>query len=1059
MVDNSRMTFTGELNNNENLDIFKTLLLKDDIPSLSDFKLDCNYYSEKDFVSKYKNSQTNLAISLNIQSLASKFDSFLTTLDLFDKNNINISIIALQEIWAIPDANTFSIKGFKFVYKARKSGRGGGVAFYIREGLSFKIIEKLSIFEENVFENLVVEITLPKQKSTIFSCIYRPNNHKTLTPNEQINEFLNIFAKHAESLSSLKLPTYILSDTNLDLLKINNENSKDFLEICTCYGFLPLISKATRFQNASYSAIDHIFALNEQNIYNAGVITDQLSDHMLTFCEIGNLIKKKASSNTRFIEKRIINDQTIQAFKVALFNQSWADVENAITPDIAFCEFFDVFNTLYELFFPLISIKVNKKFSPRNAFMTPALLVSRDRKLQLAKLSKKYPTVQNIDFYKSYRNLYNTLVRKSKNIHYGKKIQNCKGKSRKLWDVLKEITNSKGKKQETSEIEINDVRVSDKNTIVNGFKDYFSSIGKETANNVKPTTTNFSEFLPPRCDQSIFFQPTHPGEIIDILDNFEGKNSTDINGFSTAFLKKIAWNIASPLSIIANKSYEQGIFPDLMKISKTVPILKKDGIAHEMSSSRPISIVNAFSTVLEKLAEKRLMSFLLNTDFFFNAQFGFLKGRSTSHAILDLIDFVSKALNNNEYCLGIFLDVKKAYDSVSHEILLAKLENAGVRGIPLLWIKSFISNRRFKVFIDGYWSECSNPLDISVLQGSILGAILFLVYMNDFPRATQAKSLIYADDSNCLFKSNNLDNLKAFAETELKKISLWFRANKLQISAPKTQFMLFTSRNGKIIKDFSLSFDLNDPGEDDISNIIPLRRVSEYSGPRPEDKSVRMLGFYLDERLNFKHHIDIVSKKLSKATFILNRVKHTLPMKCRLLLYFSLFHCHLNYCSIILSAASPSVLNKLVKLQKRAVRTIKCAPFLAHTAEIFKDLNILPVKALIEYNVIIFMNKYRRNTLPPLFKDYFPLNHEVRHINYILRNVNNLHIVRVKYEYLKKFPFILFPEAWNNFSCGYKDEDNPFKFASQLKADLIYKHTIQNCSLIGCVDCLLHITF
>ena len=203
---------------------------------------------------------------------------------------------------------------------------------------------------------------------------------------------------------------------------------------------------------------------------------------------------------------------------------------------------------------------------------------------------------------------------------------------------MKEITNSKGKKQETSEIEINDVRVCDKNTIVNGFKDYFSS----TANNVKPTTSNF---LPPRCDQSIFFQPTHPGQIIDILDNFEGKNSTDINGFSIAFLKKIAWNIASPLSIIANKSYEQGIFPDLMKISKTVPILKKDGI---------------------------------NTDFFFNAQFGFLKGRSTcSHAILDLIDFVSKALNNNEYCLGIFLDVKKAYDSVSHEILLAKLENAG----------------------------------------------------------------------------------------------------------------------------------------------------------------------------------------------------------------------------------------------------------------------------------------------------------------------------------------------------------------------------------------------
>ena len=125
-----------------------------------------------------------------------------------------------------------------------------------------------------------------------------------------------------------------------------------------------------------------------------------------------------------------------------------------------------------------------------------------------------------------------------------------------------------------------------------------------------------------------------------------------------------------------------------------------------------------------------------------------------------------------------------------------------------------------------------------------MGAILFLVYFNDFPRATVAKSIIYADDSNCLFKSDSLENLKILVESELSKIYIWFRSNKLQISASKTQNMLFIPRHGKHIHDFSLSLNLNDPGEDVISNIVPLRRVSGLSGSRPEDKSIRMLGFY-----------------------------------------------------------------------------------------------------------------------------------------------------------------------------------------------------------------------
>ena len=166
-----------------------------------------------------------------------------------------------------------------------------------------------------------------------------------------------------------------------------------------------------------------------------------------------------------------------------------------------------------------------------------------------------------------------------------------------------------------------------------------------------------------------------------------------------------------------------------------------------MSSRQPISIVNAFSTVIEKRAEKKLMNFLLSTDFFHGSQLGFLKGRSTSHAVLEAVNYASKAINNNEFWVGIFLDVKKAYDCNDHSVLLNKLENAGVWGVTLKWFKSFISSRRFKVLLDGFWSDGSIPLDITVLQGSILGAILFLVYINDLPNSTISKSILYADDS------------------------------------------------------------------------------------------------------------------------------------------------------------------------------------------------------------------------------------------------------------------------------------------------------------------------
>jgi len=455
--------------------------------------------------------------------------------------------------------------------------------------------------------------------------------------------------------------------------------------------------------------------------------------------------------------------------------------------------------------------------------------------------------------------------------------------------------------------------------------------------------------------------------------------------------------VLCPLTTICNLSRSKGEFPDSLKISKTVPVFKKGGVSEEMSSYRPISIVNLFSKILESIVAKRLMNFLCSRKFFFNGQYGFLEGRSTAQAVLDLVNYISVAINNGEYCVGVFLDVKKAFDTVNHKILLKKLENAGVRGVALRWFENFLKNRCQRVKVDTEWSSSTKYINISVLQGSILGAILFLIFINDFPNSNCGKTVIYADDTNSLFKDSNLEQLREKAEFELNKISQWFRANKLQISPGKSKFMLFIPRHSKHIENFNLRLFNNDPGEISPLNYSPLIRVSENSGETPETKSIRVLGVFLDERLCFKNHIDIVSKKVSKSLFMLSRIKNILPKRCLRLLYFSLIHSHLNYCSIILSAAKKSMLNKLFKLQKKAVRIISLAEFRAHTAPLFSLQNILPLEALIEFNVLNFMYCYTKNNLSSSLSNVFPRNMHVRD-HYNLRNNYEFQVPRVRYE-------------------------------------------------------------
>ena len=246
------------------------------------------------FVNRFGNDNRIIILNSNIQSINGKFQELTTLVQLLKQAEINIDIITLQETWEIIDENAFLIPGFKFFHASRKLGKRGGVGVYIKEYLKPSPVPDKSLFIENIFESLVLEMTMPdSSKKTFISTFYRPNSHKTLSNNEQINYFFEALSTFLEALDSK--PAYICADANINQ-HLDNAHSADLNNVLSAYGFFNTITKATRFQNNSATAIDHIYTNIIRESYQTGVITDNISDHMLTFLVIDEKAKKELKS-------------------------------------------------------------------------------------------------------------------------------------------------------------------------------------------------------------------------------------------------------------------------------------------------------------------------------------------------------------------------------------------------------------------------------------------------------------------------------------------------------------------------------------------------------------------------------------------------------------------------------------------------------------------------------------------------------------------------------------------------------------------------------------------
>ncbi len=416
------------------------------------------------------------------------------------------------------------------------------------------------------------------------------------------------------------------------------------------------------------------------------------------------------------------------------------------------------------------------------------------------------------------------------------------------------------------------------------------------------------------------------------------------------------------------------------------------------------------------------------------------------------MNHLTKASNKKLFSIAIFCDLQKAFDTVDHNILFTKLFNIGVRGTELQWFKSYLQNRKQFVTIDGQQSSLLQIL-LGVPQGSILGPLLFIIYINDLEHYSSLDISLFADDTT-LYKSHaNLQLLIDNVNFEFQKIVCFFRSHKLSLHPEKTKFILFgPTRNLEIPQIFINFNDLNSPVN--LNPIVPMICVNTLEIP-----VIKYLGVYFDPHLSFKYHVSTISSKISKALYFLRMAKNFLNQKALKYIYYATLHSHLIYAIHIWTATNETTYRSLVLKQKKAVRIICHAKYNAHTEPLFKQQKILPLHLLIEYFKLQFMQRFVQGYLPISFENVWVTNRIQRENEdqITLRNDDCFFIPFARLSNLKYHPLVNFPKTWENFPNGeIKFIRNKNEFNSKLKLHFLEQlSSVITCNRLFCPACAL----
>lgn len=770
-----------------------------------------------------------------------------------------------------------------------------------------------------------------------------------------------------------------MGDFNINILNSDNHLMTDsFVNNLATYFFQPHILHPTRITSHSATLIDNIFFNSLDHNTVSGNILSDVSDHLPNFLLINQIDTVKKDQT---IYKRDYSSLNEKEFLGKFEQLDWGEVFQGINDvNQAFGTFYSTATNIIDQHIPLRKLSKRESKLRRKPWITPALAISIGMK---NKLFRKYVKTKNQHHhirYKLYRNKLNHLIKLSKRSYYLDYFSANKNNIKNMWKGIKQLISLKpeASKVPSKIIKSNEV-ITDPIRIANEFNNFFANIGHSLSNSIPKVNKSFEDYMPHPQVSSFFMNPTTAHEIENLILDLKPGKACGPYSIPIPILKLLKSTLSKPLATLFNHSFKSGTVPDSLKVARIIPV-HKGGSPLTQTNYRPISLLSIFHKLMEKLVHRRITNYLTKLTIIYDGQFGFRSNHSTTHALLLITDKIQRAIDEGTYSCGIFLDLSKAFDTVNHKILLRKLEIYGIRGIALEWFTSYLSNRKQFVSIGNNTSDLKQVL-CGVPQGSVLGPLLFLLYINDFHHCSKLLEFhLFADDCNLFLADKELCTLETKLNQELTNIHTWLCANKLSLNTDKTHFVIFHSPQRKLHKNVVLK----------IMNKIITQKYD-----------VKYLGVMFDSNLKWTKHIHEVSKKVSRGIGILCRLRHHIPRNISIQLYYSLIYPFLTYGLVIWGNTYDTALKPISVLQKKTMRIMTFSRYDEHSSPLFRALKILKIADVIHLQNSMLLYNYHSKILPSVFDNFFQTVASVHHYNTRLAAKSSYYIPYAKTNYGK----------------------------------------------------------
>ena len=923
----------------------------------------CKYFSLDDFKLERFVSGKNFSIfHLNIHSIEAHIHELRTLLILLE---FQFDFICISESKLSKNNNPqldISIEGYQSPIGTPTESTKGGVLIYVKSGISVKPRPDLNnlMYRSKELESFFVETIDPREKSSVIGVVYRhPCMYQNVFNDDYLKPLLDVLRSENKNF-------YIPGDFNYDLLKVSSHaETSDFFDSMMSNLLLPTITLPTKINRDSNTIIDNIFTNNIHPDMKSGNFTVGISDHLASFLIIPRKNQNHAPNKQNLFRRSMKNFDKAN-FVLDYLEIDWGDILeiDKQDPNVSIKNFNDKMNMLLDKHMPLKKVsqkEFKRKLKPWISNEIMGKMREKNHTFRKYLRCKDPPRKAKIyEHYKFLRNNLNNSLHLSKKSFYERYFSRNKDNLKKVWKGIREIVNIKSKNfDEPCCIQKGDETLSNPKPIANEFNNYFTSIADDILKNNKyEGNKTFREYLDVSIMNSFVLFECDESEIRNIINDFDLKKASGPNSIPPQILHLLKNEIPKPLSMIFNLSFATGIHPEILRIAKTIPVFKK-GSRLLVSNYRPISLLSNINKIIEKLVYSRLYKFLNDNKCFYDFQFGFRAKHSVNHALIDITEKIRNALDNHKFACGVFVDFQKAFDTVNHKILIDKLKYYGVRGIANSWFSSYLSNRSQFVSILGFDSE-TKFLKHGVPQGSVLGPLLFLIFINDLNKCIKySKVYHFADDTNLLNISDNPKQIQKQMNIDLKLLYKWLLANKISLNCSKTEIIFFRKPGQKINFNFNIKINGH--------KIFP----SDY---------IKYLGIYLDFDLTGKQQSCVLIKKLNRSNGMLSKARHYIPADELKSLYYAIFSSHMSYgCQVWHNNNVHS--EKIEKAQNKAMRIISFADYHAPVEPLFKEKHIIRINDFIALQNILFVHDCFHNKLPSCFNDYFTLVSDVHDHN------------------------------------------------------------------------------